>query len=90
MNSVVALSVFSLHSYQNMVLQHRPYEHRQELTSFLFKSSVRAKQWWHTPLIPALCEFEASLVYRANSRIAKATQRNPVSKTQRAALGQRR
>ena len=25
-------------------------------------------------------EFEASLVYRVNSRIAKATQRNPVSK----------
>jgi hypothetical protein len=40
------------------------------------------------PLIPALgrekqedlCEFEASLVYRASSRIARATQRNPASK----------
>ena len=41
------------------------------------------------PLIPALgrqrqadlCELEASLVYRANSRIARAiTQRNPVLK----------
>ena len=39
-------------------------------------------------VIPALerqrqvdfCEFEASLVYKASSRIAKATQRNPVSK----------
>ena len=27
-----------------------------------------------------LCEFEASLVYRASSRTIKATQRNPVSK----------
>jgi hypothetical protein len=38
------------------------------------------------PLIPALggrgkqiSEFEASLVYRVSSRIARATQRNPVS-----------
>jgi len=45
-------------------------------------------QWWYAPLIPALrrqrqadhCEFEASLVYRMSSRIAKATQRNPVSR----------
>jgi hypothetical protein len=43
-------------------------------------------QWWHVPLIPALggrgkqiSEFEASLVYRVSSRIARATQRNPVS-----------
>jgi hypothetical protein len=27
-----------------------------------------------------LCKFKASLVYRANSRTARATQRNPVSK----------
>jgi hypothetical protein len=27
-----------------------------------------------------LCEFEASLVYKASSRIAKAVQRNPVLK----------
>ena len=41
----------------------------------------------HIPLIPALgrqrqanlCEFEASLVYKINSRTARATQRNPVS-----------
>jgi hypothetical protein len=39
------------------------------------------------PLIPALrrqrqedlCEFQASLVYRDNSRTARITQRNPVS-----------
>jgi hypothetical protein len=42
------------------------------------------------PLIPALggrgrwiSEFEASLVYRVSSRIAKAIQRNPVSKNQK-------
>jgi hypothetical protein len=47
-----------------------------------------AGQWWHTPLIPALgrqrqaiSEFEASLVYRVSSRTARATQRNPVSKS---------
>jgi hypothetical protein len=38
------------------------------------------------PLSPALerqiSEFEASLVYRVNSRTARATQRNPVSKNQ--------
>ena len=40
------------------------------------------------PLIPELsgqrqaylCEFEASLVYRVNSKTARTTQRNPVSK----------
>ena len=29
-----------------------------------------------------LCEFEASLVYRENSRTVKGAQRNPVSKSQ--------
>jgi hypothetical protein len=29
-----------------------------------------------------ISEFEASLVYRVSSRIARATQRNPVSKNQ--------
>ena len=48
-----------------------------------------AQQWWCMPLIPALerpkqedlYEFEATLVsqnYLANSRTAKATQRNPI------------
>ena len=40
------------------------------------------------PLVPALgrqrqvglCEFKAIMVYRASSRTARATQRNPVSK----------
>jgi hypothetical protein len=27
-----------------------------------------------------LCEFKASLVYRESSKIARATQRNPISK----------
>jgi hypothetical protein len=30
-----------------------------------------------------ISEFEASLVYRASSRIARTTQRNPVSKNQK-------
>ena len=50
--------------------------------------SQKNKRW---PLIPALgkqwqaalCEFEASLVYRASARTARATQRNPVSKNQK-------
>jgi hypothetical protein len=33
------------------------------------------------PLIPA--QFKASLVYRVSSRIARATQRNPVLKNQK-------
>jgi hypothetical protein len=46
--------------------------------------------WWHLPSIPSLgrqrqrqadlYQFEASLVYRASSRIVRAMQRNPVSK----------
>jgi hypothetical protein len=42
--------------------------------------------WWRMPLIPALggrgrqiSEFKASLVYRVSSRIARASQRYPVS-----------
>jgi hypothetical protein len=51
------------------------------------------RQWWNMPLILALgrqrrrgrwiFEFEASLVYRVSSRIARDTQRNPVSKNQK-------
>ena len=44
---------------------------------------------WYTPLIPVLggrgrqiYEFKSTLVYKVSSRIAKAIQRNPVSKTQ--------
>ena len=33
-----------------------------------------------------LCEFEASLVYKAGSRKARATQRNPISKTKNKGL----
>ena len=45
---------------------------------------METRQWWHTPLIPALgkerqtdfCEFKASLVYRASSRTgSKATEK---------------
>ena len=53
----------------------------------LDKISAENWAWWCIPLIPALkrlrqadlCEFEASLVYRMSSRIARATQRNQVS-----------
>ena len=48
------------------------------------KTRHRARQW-HWPLIPAarqrqadLGEFEAILIYRANFKISRATQRNPV------------
>jgi hypothetical protein len=49
-------------------------------TEFLpnIQDSKLARQWWRTPLIPALgsrwiSEFEISLVYRVSSRTAKAT-----------------
>ena len=46
--------------------------------------------WWRTPLTPErrrqkqaeLCELEDSLVYRASSGTARATQRNPVLKNE--------
>ena len=43
--------------------------------------------WWHTPLTLALgrqrqVEFEVTLFYKASSRIARTTQRNPISKNQ--------
>jgi hypothetical protein len=58
-----------------------------QLLSYYFYVIV-SRVWWHTPLAPALgrqrqmdlLEFEASLAYKASSRTARATQRNPVSK----------
>ena len=46
---------------------------------------------WHAPLMPALrgmrqvdlFEFKTSMVYRMSSRVARATQRNPVFKSNR-------
>jgi hypothetical protein len=54
------------------------------LVRTLIEKETHAKWWW--PFIPALrrqrqtdlCEFNASLVYRANSRAARATERNLV------------
>jgi hypothetical protein len=48
-----------------------------------------AGRWWRTSLIPGgrgrqISEFEASLVYRVSSRTARATQRKPVSKRNKA------
>ena len=49
------------------------------------KKLSEAGWWWRMPLIPGrqrqvdLCEFEASLFYRASSRTARITQRNPVT-----------
>ena len=48
-----------------------------------FKKDKSSQVWWHMPLIPALSrqrqedlyEFEASLIYKVSSRIARATQR---------------
>ena len=45
---------------------------------------VVSRVWWLTPLIPALGRQRQVeyLVYGVSSRIARATQRNPVSKSQ--------
>jgi hypothetical protein len=51
------------------------------------RQAVVAHAFNPTPLMPGrsrrISEFEASLVYRGSSRIARATQRNPVSKNQK-------
>jgi hypothetical protein len=52
------------------------------------KTKKRCQVLLYLPIIPALkrqrqvdlCEFKTSLVYRASSRTARVTQRNPVSK----------
>jgi hypothetical protein len=52
---------------------------------------IGAGECRHMPLIPALgrkrqmyiCELKASVVYRASSWTAKATQRNPIAKTKK-------
>ena len=54
----------------------------------LLKCIFGTRWWWFRTLIPSLrrqrqadlCEFKVNLFYRVNSRLAKATQRNPVSK----------
>jgi hypothetical protein len=54
----------------------------QIILAYLIKN-WQCAGWSHTPAIPGLGrqgqedEFETSLVYRASSRIARATQRNP-------------
>lgn len=57
----------------------------------MFKNVHGNWAWLYMPLVPAfsrqrradLCEFKASLVYKASSSTAKAvTQRNPISKNQ--------
>ena len=65
-------------------------ESSQFFEEFTFQKPIYlARQWGRTPLIPALvrqrqvdlCEFKASLVYRANSKTVRAvTQKNPISK----------
>jgi hypothetical protein len=62
--------------------------HRTPGTGSCIKNKNYARQWWYMPLIVALrrqrqvdlCEFEASLAYKVSSRMARATERNPVSK----------
>jgi hypothetical protein len=52
---------------------------------------MQGQAWCHIPLIPArgrqkqgdICEFKASQVYIASSRLARATQSDPVSKEQK-------
>ena len=54
--------------------------HREFLV--LLKVNIKARQWWHKPLIPALMkggkwisEFEVSVVYSMISRTARNAQK---------------
>jgi hypothetical protein len=68
-------------------------ESTQGLTNYkeYYKVNINARQWWNTPLIPALggqrqvdlCEFENSLVYIVSLWTAESTQRNPVQQEQK-------
>ena len=58
--------------------------------SLQVRKEAQIGQWWHTPLIPALgrqrqldlCEFKASLVFRASSRTgSKATEKTCLKTT---------
>jgi hypothetical protein len=52
-------------------------EKDQARHSYPFNPSIRSQRQVE------LCTFEASLIYRTSSRIARATQRNPVLKKER-------
>jgi hypothetical protein len=56
----------------------------------LVRSHLMVRRWWCTgrQRQEDLCEFEAGLVYRANSRTAWATRRNPVSKLTKSHLNE--
>jgi hypothetical protein len=67
----------------------QPGLHRKTLSQkkiYIGRKKKKARCWWCSPLILVLgrwrqedlCEFLASLVYRVSSRIARATQRNPI------------
>ena len=71
------------------LLTESTYMHAQGHTNthaHIVKNKSLSEAWWYVPLIPALgrqtqadlCEFKASLVYKASSRTARATQKNPV------------
>jgi hypothetical protein len=57
------------------------------MTLRMLKKRLQAEQWWCTPLIPTLCEFEASLVCRVSFRTPRAAQRNLYWKERKTLVG---
>lgn len=59
----------------------------KDINTLSQETKIIVRQWWYKPFVPAqggwgrpISELESSLIYRASSRAARVTERNPVLK----------